>query len=69
MLDAETDVVTARIVLVSAERDQIVAAYQILGSIGRLTARDLVAQSHKLFGGRNLVAPVSEGGEERRTGP
>ena len=41
VLDAESDVVTARIVLVSAERDQIVAAYQILGSIGRLTARDL----------------------------
>jgi TolC family type I secretion outer membrane protein len=41
VLDAETEVVTARIVLVSAERDQIVAAYQILGSIGRLTARDL----------------------------
>ncbi len=41
VLDAETDVVTARIALVSAERDQIVAAYQILGSIGRLTARDL----------------------------
>ncbi|MEQ1524628.1 MAG: TolC family protein, partial [Aestuariivirga sp.] len=41
VLDAETDVVTARISLVSAERDQIVAAYQILGSIGRLTARDL----------------------------
>jgi TolC family type I secretion outer membrane protein len=41
VLDAETEVVTARIALVSAERDQIVAAYQILGSIGRLTARDL----------------------------
>ncbi len=41
VLDAETEVVTARISLVSAERDQIVAAYQILGSIGRLTARDL----------------------------
>jgi len=41
VLDAETEVVTARITLVSAERDQIVAAYQILGSIGRLTARDL----------------------------
>ena len=41
VLDAETEVVNARIVLVSAERDQIVAAYQILGSIGRLTARDL----------------------------
>jgi outer membrane protein len=41
VLDAETEVVNARISLVSAERDQIVAAYQILGSIGRLTARDL----------------------------
>ncbi len=41
VLDSETDVVSARIALVSAERDQIVAAYQILGSIGRLTARDL----------------------------
>jgi outer membrane protein len=41
VLDAETEVVNARITLVSAERDQIVAAYQILGSIGRLTARDL----------------------------
>jgi len=41
VLDSETEVVNARITLVSAERDQIVAAYQILGSIGRLTARDL----------------------------
>jgi TolC family type I secretion outer membrane protein len=41
VLDAETEVVNARIALVSAERDQVVAAYQILGSIGRLTARDL----------------------------
>ncbi len=41
VLDAETEVVNARITLVSAERDQIVAAYQILGSVGRLTARDL----------------------------
>jgi TolC family type I secretion outer membrane protein len=41
VLDAESEVFAARITLVSAERDQIVAAYQILGSIGRLTARDL----------------------------
>ena len=41
VLDAEGEVVNARITQVSAERDQIVAAYQILGSIGRLTARDL----------------------------
>src|SRR6185436_19641532 len=41
VLDAEGDVVNARIALISAERDQVVAVYQILGSIGRLTARDL----------------------------
>ena len=41
VLDAESDVFSARIALVSAQRDQIVNAYQILGSIGRLTARDL----------------------------
>ncbi len=41
VLDAESEVFAARISLVSAERDQIVAAYQILGSIGRLTAHDL----------------------------
>jgi outer membrane protein len=41
VLDAESELVAARITLVQAERDQIVASYQILGSIGHLTARDL----------------------------
>jgi outer membrane protein TolC len=41
VLNAQSDVVTARIALVSAERDQVVSSYQILGSIGRLTARDI----------------------------
>jgi outer membrane protein len=41
VLDAESEVVTAQIALVSAQRDQIVSSYQILGSVGRLTARDL----------------------------
>ena len=41
VLNAQSDVVTARIALVSAERDQVVSSYQVLGSIGRLTARDL----------------------------
>jgi TolC family type I secretion outer membrane protein len=41
VLDAEREVVATRIALVAAERDQVVAAYQILGSIGQLTARDL----------------------------
>jgi outer membrane protein len=41
VLDAEADVVNARIVLVNAEHDRVVAAYQLLAAIGRLTARDL----------------------------
>ena len=41
VLNAQTNVVTARIALVSAERDQVVSSYQILGSVGKLTARDL----------------------------
>ena len=41
VLDAESEVVAARITAVQVERDQIVASYQILGSIGQLTARDL----------------------------
>jgi TolC family type I secretion outer membrane protein len=36
VLDAEAEVVDARIVLVSAERDRVVAAYQLLAAIGRL---------------------------------
>jgi outer membrane protein len=41
VLNAQSDVVSARIALVSAERDQVVYSYQILGSIGKLTARDI----------------------------
>jgi outer membrane protein len=41
VLNAQSDVTTARIELVLAERDQVVSAYQILGSVGKLTARDL----------------------------
>jgi outer membrane protein len=41
VLDAEAELVTARIALVSVERDQVVSAYQILGSVGTLTARNL----------------------------
>ncbi len=41
VLDAETEVVNARIVQVSAERDRVVTAYQLLAAVGRLTARDL----------------------------
>lgn len=41
VLDAEAEVVDARIVQVSAERDRVVAAYRLLAAVGRLTARDL----------------------------
>lgn len=41
VLDAQSEVVSARINLVAAQRDQIVSSYQILGAIGRLTARDV----------------------------
>lgn len=41
VLNAETVLLDAQIILVQAERDQIVAAYQILGSIGQLTARQI----------------------------
>jgi outer membrane protein len=41
VLNAEQEVLNARISLVSVERDQIVASYQVLASIGKLTARNL----------------------------
>ena len=41
VLNAQSDLVSARISLVSARRDQVVAAYQVLSAIGQLTARDL----------------------------
>jgi TolC family type I secretion outer membrane protein len=44
VLNAQSVLVNARITLVSAQRDQLVASYQILGSIGKLTARNLRLQ-------------------------
>ena len=41
VLDAQSELISARISLVSARRDQVVAAYQVLSAIGVLTARDL----------------------------
>jgi outer membrane protein len=41
VLDAELELVNAQITLVGAERDRAVAGYQILGSIGWLTAEHL----------------------------
>lgn len=41
VLNAESALLDAQIILAQAERDQIVAAYQILGSVGQLTARQI----------------------------
>jgi len=41
VLDAEQELLDSRVNLVSARRDEIVASHEVLGAIGRLTARDL----------------------------
>ena len=41
VLDAEQELLDARVDLVRAQRDEIVAAYQLKASVGGLTARDL----------------------------
>lgn len=41
VLDAEQELLDARVSLVRASRDEIVAAYELLSAVGRLTARDL----------------------------
>jgi outer membrane protein len=41
VLNAEEELLDARIALASAERDQVVASYQLLAAIGKLTARNL----------------------------
>ena len=41
VLDAEQELVDSRVSLAQARRDAIVAAYRVLASIGKLTARDL----------------------------
>jgi outer membrane protein len=41
VLDAEQEMLNARVNLVSAEREQVVASYEVLAAIGRMTARDL----------------------------
>jgi len=41
VLNAEEELLDARINLASAERDQVVASYQLLAAIGKLTARNL----------------------------
>lgn len=41
VLNAESDLLQSQILLVQAEHDLIVAAYQVLASVGRLTARQI----------------------------
>lgn len=41
VLDAEQELLDSRVALVTAERDEVVAAFQLLSAIGQLTARDL----------------------------
>lgn len=41
VLDAEQELLDARVSLVRAERDEVVAAYQLRGAVGRMTAESL----------------------------
>ena len=41
VLNAEAELLDSQVILAQAERDQIVFAYQVLGSIGQLTARQI----------------------------
>lgn len=41
VLDAEQELLNSQVNLVSAERDEIVARYQLMGALGRLTAQSL----------------------------
>jgi outer membrane protein len=41
VLNAQQELLDARVALVSAQRDQVVASYNVLASVGRLSARSL----------------------------
>ena len=41
VLDAEQELVDLQVLLATAERDRIIAGYQLIASVGRMTARDL----------------------------
>jgi outer membrane protein len=41
VLDAEQEYLDSQVALVTSQRDEVVAAYNLLAAIGRLTARDL----------------------------
>jgi TolC family type I secretion outer membrane protein len=44
VLDAEQELLEARVSLVTAERDEVVAGFRLLASVGRLTAQSLMLQ-------------------------
>lgn len=46
VLNAEAELLDAQVILAQAERDQVVFAYQVLGSVGQLTARSLSLGVH-----------------------
>ena len=48
VLDAQADVITAQINLVSSERDVVVASYAILSAIGHLSAGRLGLAGHRI---------------------
>ena len=41
VLDAEQELLDAQVSLVSAQRDEVVAAFSVISAIGRMTAADL----------------------------
>ena len=41
VLDAEQELLDARVLLVQAQRDEVVAGFQVLAAVGQLTVRDL----------------------------
>jgi outer membrane protein len=41
VLDAQNELVNAQVALANARRDRIVAGYQLVAAIGRMTAQDL----------------------------
>jgi outer membrane protein len=41
VLNAQQELLNAKTALVQAQRDSVVAAYQVVGTVGKLTARNL----------------------------
>ena len=60
VLDAEQELLNARVSLVQAQRDLIVAGYQVLSAIGQLTALDLGLEIEVYDPTRNFGAVKSQ---------